>query len=70
MQKAGSQRVNACMLILLLLNGIIERGEQVCYCFLFFGCGELYFMGNEKTNKFYFRNIPVLLALSLVLAAS
>lgn len=25
-----------------------ERGEQIPYCFSFFECGELYFMGDEK----------------------
>lgn len=29
-----------------------ERGEQIPYCFSFFGCGELYFMGDEKQINF------------------
>lgn len=29
-----------------------ERGEQIPYCFSFFECGELYFMGDEKQINF------------------
>lgn len=50
---AGSQTVNGCVLILLLLHGVSEMGEQICYCFSFFGCDELYFMGDEEQILLY-----------------